>query len=57
MSSLDERARLFQKMVVFKYGVDNIWKQSKEVLVNRDTVAQYDVRDVIIIIAARPRAR
>ena len=57
MSSQDESARLFQKMVVFKYAADNIWKQSKEVLVNRDTVAQYEVRGVIIVTAARTRAR
>ena len=49
MSSQDERARLFQKMVVFKYAADNIWKQPKEVLVIRDTVAQYNVRAVIIL--------
>jgi len=44
-------------MVVFKYVADNRWKQSKDILVNRGTVAQYEVRDVIIIdhLATRPR--
>ena len=54
MSSQDESARLFQKTVVLKYVADDKSVQSREVLVNRDTVAQYDVRGVI---AARPRAR
>ena len=57
MSSQDESARLFQQMVVFKYVADNRWKQSKDILVNRGTVAQYEVRGVIIIdhLATRPR--
>ena len=48
MSGQDESTRLFQKMVVFKYVVDNRWKQSKDILVNRDTVAQYEVCGVIV---------
>jgi len=52
MSSQDESARLFQKMVVFKYVADNRWKQSKGILVNRDTVAQYEVCGVIISYAS-----
>jgi len=44
MSSQDESTRLLQKMVVFKYVADNEWKQAKDILVNRDTVAQYEVR-------------
>ena len=54
MSSQDESARLFQKMVVFKYVADDKSKQSKEILINRDTIAQYNVRGVIML--ARPRA-
>jgi hypothetical protein len=49
MSSKDESARLFQTMVTFKYVADNKSKQSKDILVNRDTVAQHDVRAVIIL--------
>jgi len=35
-------------MVVFQYVADNKWKQSKDILVNRDAVAQYEVSVVII---------
>jgi hypothetical protein len=33
---------------MFKYVTDDKLKQSKDILVNRDTVAQYDVRGVIM---------
>lgn len=49
MSSQDESARLFQKTVVFKYVADNRWSQTKDILVSRDKVAQYDVCGVLII--------
>jgi hypothetical protein len=56
MSSQDESTRLFQKVVTFKYVADNKWKQSKDILVNRDTVAQYDVRgDHVSPLARGPR--
>jgi len=44
-------------MVVFQYVGDDKWKRSKEILVSREAVARYDVRGVIIIIAARTRTR
>jgi len=40
-------------MVVFKY-IDDDWEQSKDILVNRDTVAQYEVRGMIDIIITSP---
>ena len=49
MSSQDETAKLFQKVVVFAYMGDNNWFQTKDILVSRDKVAQYDVRGVLII--------
>jgi len=55
MSSQDESARLFQKMIVFKYAADNEWERSKDILVNRDTVAQYEVRCDHHHLATRPR--
>jgi len=56
MSSQDESARLFTKVVVFKYK-EYEWEQPKEILVNRDTVAQYEVRGVIIITSPLVLAR
>jgi hypothetical protein len=43
MLNQGENAKLFQKMVVFTYVEDTIWKQTKGILVNRGTVEQYDV--------------
>ena len=55
MSSQQENADLFQRMVVFKYVEDNIWKPSKDILVKRDEVAQYDVRGGVVTTSTRPR--
>jgi len=43
MSTQEENAQLFQKMVVLKYVGDDKWKGSKEILVSRGAVAQYEV--------------
>jgi len=48
MSTQEESARLFQKAVVFKYVGDNKWKGSKEILVSRGAVAEYEVCGVTI---------
>jgi len=48
MSTQEENAQLFQKMVVFKYAGDGIWKRSKEILVSRSEVAEYEVCGVTI---------
>jgi len=56
MPSREENADLFQKMVVFKYVEDNGRKQSKDILVKRDAVAQYDVRRGVVITSTRPRS-
>lgn len=55
MLSQEENADLFQRMVVFKYVEDSIWKQSRDILVTRDAVAQYDVRGGVVITTTRPR--
>ena len=54
MSSQDENAKLFQKMVVFKYVEGAKGKQTREILVSRGVVAQYHVCGVVIT-ATRPR--
>jgi len=48
MSTQEETARLFQKMVVFTYVGDNKWKGSKDLLVSRGAVAEYEVCGVTI---------
>jgi hypothetical protein len=45
MSGQDEAARLFQRVVMFKYVSDDNWPPTtKEILVSRAAIAQYEVR-------------
>jgi len=48
MSGQAENARLSQKMIVFKYVGDDKCRGTKEILVSRGAVAQYDVRGLTI---------
>ena len=43
MSSQEQNAKLFQKVVVFRFMEYDMY-EPKDILVNRQAVAQYDVR-------------
>ena len=53
MSSQAENAKLFQKVVVFKY-VEDTFCQPKEILMKRQAVTRCDVRGVLPLLTRGP---